>query len=140
MFPDEFVIQVDEGIFRFDGIDNFEFGPGGVGQGAEPFEVLSADGGEEGVFHRDHVGQFVDLASDIGAHFADKVVQFLVELQVYNFGDAKNSVVAFRGFEGLFFAIKNFKRSFPAILSYFIMLERMAIRHHRIDFSVTICR
>ncbi len=45
MVLDIFVIKIDQSPFRFDGVDQFKFGQGGIRQRLKAFEMLAADSG-----------------------------------------------------------------------------------------------
>lgn len=81
MVANIFAVEIDESLsWLVDGIDEFKLGQSGIGQRLEAFEMLAADGGQNGIIRRDHPGQFFDFTADIGAHFADKVMEFFMKL------------------------------------------------------------
>ncbi len=75
LIGNKFIVKIDESIFRFDGVDELELRQSRIFEGLESFEVLTTDGGENGVIGRDHVGELFDLTSNVGAHFANKVIE-----------------------------------------------------------------
>ena len=61
--------------------------------------MLGANSGKNGVLRRNLVGESFDFTSFVGTHFTNEEVIFGKKFKFDGFGDAKNGIVTFRGFE-----------------------------------------